>query len=211
MIPVSVTLTTCGRLDLLKDTIDSFISTNSYPIDEFTIICDDPSSNEAVFREYGKDFTVIGNVQNIGQKKSLDILFTNAKNEYIFHLEDDWYFDNNTPYIENSIQILENNPDIHQVWLRHEHDNPHKTIGSDIPYKDFTYKYVDPNFRDCWCGYSWNPGLRRKSDYVKMFPNGINKHYDELACSRHVKKFDYKVVLLNPSVCYHIGYGRSTQ
>ena len=73
------------------------------------------------------------------------------------------------------------------------------------------YRYVDPNFRNCWCGYSWNPGIRRKSDYLKMFPNGISEHYDELACSIHVKKFNYKVVLLQPTVCYHIGYGRSTQ
>lgn len=211
MKPISVTLTTCGRLDLLKSTIDSFLATNSYPIDDFTIICDDPESNNSVFREYGKDFKVICNSENIGQKKSLDILFSNAKNEYIFHLEDDWYFDNKSPYILNSIKILENNPDIHQVWLRHEHDNPHKTIGENEILEDFSYRYVDPNFRGCWCGYSWNPGLRRKSDYLKMFPSGITKHVDELDCSLYVKNFNYKVVLLNPTVCYHIGYGRSTQ
>jgi hypothetical protein len=37
---VSVVLTSCGRLDLLEQTIDSFFSINTYPITQFILIDD---------------------------------------------------------------------------------------------------------------------------------------------------------------------------
>ena len=47
------------------------------------------------------------NKENIGQRKSLNKLFAKCKNEYIFHLEEDWLFDNSsTSYIEDSLSIL---------------------------------------------------------------------------------------------------------
>ena len=208
---VSVTLTTCGRLDLLKRTLDSFYKFNNYDIDEFIIINDNPSvklTNEQIDRP---DITIINNETNLGQRESLDILFKLAKNEYIFHLEDDWEFDGSNNFIKNSIDILERYKTIHQVHVRHENDNPQKTLDDVFNRNDYTFSYLDPEFRGVWCGYSWNPGLRRKSDYLRMFPNGIVEHVDELECSKYVRKeFQYLTVLLFPTVCFHIGYGRTT-
>lgn len=207
---VSVTMTTCGRLDLLKRTIDSFHETNSYPIDEFIIVNDDPESSHILNELYGDKYTIINNDINYGQTKSLDIVFNSCVNEYIFHLEDDWFFDLSNDYIQDSITILKGNENIHQVWVRHEYDNPHKTIGNVIITDGVRYRLVDPNFNNSWNGYSWNPGLRRKSDHIKMFPNGISAFKDELACAIHTKNFNYKTVLLDKTCCYHIGYNRTT-
>jgi hypothetical protein len=209
---VTVTLTTCGRIDLLKRTIESFLKTNTYEIDEYLIINDNPLHGDEV-REIFKNIdncSLFLNTENVGQKRCLDTIFTEAKNEYIFHLEDDWMFDASNYYIEKSLNLLASLNDIHQVWVRHEYDTPHKTTGDIISTKDIQFKVMDSNFNGHWNGYSWNPGLRRKSDYLKMFPNGISQFKDELQCALHTRNFNYKAVMLQPTSCYHIGYDRST-
>lgn len=209
---VTVTLTTCGRIDLLQQTIDSFLERNTYPIDEFLIINDSPDHSSIISELYSdSEFHIINNPENIGQKKSLDLIFNQCKNEYIFHLEDDWLFDGGGGFVENSVKLLEFNPDIHQVWIRHEYDNPHKCVGTVLYENDIGYKLVDPMYQGVWNGYSWNPGIRRKSDYLRMFPNGISDFKDEMACAIHTRNFEYKTVLLIPTACRHLGYGRTSQ
>lgn len=208
---VSITLTTCGRMDLLEKTISSFHECNTYPIDEFIIINDNNNNKRELDIKYKKNYILIHNNERKGLLSNIDTLFTTARNEYIFHLEDDWMFDNSTNFIKNSISILDKRKDIHHVWLRHEYDNPHPCEESIISQDSFTYKMVVNNFRGGWCGYSWNPGLRRKSDHIAMFPNGVSVFKDEYQCSIHAMNFKYTSALLLPTVCYHIGYGRSTQ
>jgi len=203
---ISVTLTHCNRLDTLQQTIDSFLKTNTYPIDEFIIIDDsnNPICKEHIINTY-KEAQIIINPQRTGQKRSLDILFNQCRNEYIFHLEDDWMFDQRNSYMEKSLQILLDNPHIHQVAVRHERDNPHKASIS-IP--NATYNIMDSNFRGIWNGFSWNPGLRRKSDYKRMFPDGFVAFKDEADCAEHTKNFNYKTAILKDTACYHIGYNK---
>jgi len=198
-IPITVTITTCARLDLLKRTLDSFFKYNTYPIAEFLMT--DDSGNSAIAKElydlYGDKFKIFHN-NHIGLSKSLDILFTNASNEYIFHLEDDWEFDR-PGFIEDSLSIMKDKT-INQVWVRHSWDTPHKCN------EDGSL----PIWQE-WNGYSWNPGLRYKSDYLKMFPNGLQEFGEEFDCMQHSKKFNYKVVSSLNTSCYHIGYNRHTE
>lgn len=212
---ITVTLTHYRRLDHLRRTVHSFLNTNKYPIDQFLIIDDSGDSfyNKQVQTEYKEIANVIINDKTIGQRKSIDKMFSLCTNEYIFHLEDDWLFTNqlDTDYIGDSLIILKNNPDINQVWVRHEYDNPHKTIGEVYEIAGVKFKYVDPDFRGEWNGFSWNPGLRRKSDYEKFFPDGVQRFKDELQASKHVRNFNFKAVKLENTVCNHIGYDQPTQ
>lgn len=210
---ISVTLTHYRRLELLDRTISSFLKTNKYPVDEFFIIDDsgDDYYNSQIKAKYSDVATIIINSQNIGQRRSLDILFNSCKNDYIFHLEEDWLFDTDTPYIEQSMLILKNKLDIHQVHIRHRNDNPHPVIG-DIQYvQGVGYKFLDSDFRGVWNGFSFNPGLRRKSDLLKMFPKGLVEFKDEMQASLHTRKFNYKAVSLENTACRHIGWGVTTQ
>ena len=211
---ITVILTHYKRLDLLQQTIDSFTCTNMYPIDEFIIIDDSAEKyyNEEVIRLYGNIANIIINENNLGQKRSIDKLIDACNNEYIFHLEEDWLFDGKSKkYIENSLLILKNKPEIHQVHVRHHNDCVHPVIG-DVQYiNDVSYKFLDPNFRDAWNGFSFNPGLRRKSDINKMFPNGLEEFEDELQAALHTRQFDYRAVRLEDTVCRHIGWHNRTQ
>ena len=210
---ITVTLTHYKRLDLLKETLDSFFSTNNYDIDQLLII--DDSGEEYYSNEIKKLYsnaTVIENKENIGQRRSIDILLENCNNEYIFHLEDDWLFDSDSNnYIESSMKILKNNPNIYQVHMRHQHDDPNPCIGEVNYIDNVGFRFLDNNWRDCWTGFSFNPGLRRKSDIKKMFPNGLIEYKDEMQASIHTKKFNYKAVRLENTVCRHIGWNNRTQ
>jgi hypothetical protein len=211
---ITVTLTHYRRLDLLYKTINSFIKTNTYPIDQFLIIDDsgDRHFSDEIIRLYSDIATVIVNDKNMGQRKSIDKLLKYCNNEFFFHLEEDWLFDNTNPeYMLDSLKILKNRLDINQVHIRHRDDDPHICF-EDINYVDNVgFRFLDPDFRGEWNGFSFNPGLRRKSDILKMFPNGFVEFDDERQASIHTRKFDYKAVRLVNTVCKHIGWGRGTQ
>jgi len=212
MTPISVVLTSCGRHDLLDQTIVSFNNTNTYPIDEFIIINDSGKDEDFDYlrKKYTPNFKIIHNNKQLGQLKTIDKAYDFANNFYIFHLEDDWLFEEKNYYIENSLSILDNNYDIHQVWLRHEYDNPHKCKTEEIDLDGVKAFEVERNYQDVWNGFSFNPGLRRKTDYNTMFPNGYSEFADEKECAIQSAKFDYKVIRLKNTTCRHLGYGRST-
>jgi hypothetical protein len=214
--PITFTITSCDRIDLLEKTLNSFMSINNYEIDEF--IMSDDSGNEEISNhlktKYGDKFKIISNNPKVGLSKSIDNLFSSAKNEFIFHCEDDWMFDTNLNLINDSLSILNENPDIHQVSVRHNYCNPHKPSGEKQTTSTLVeYWILNQEFRSTptqvWNGYSWNPGLRRKSDYLKMFPNGVSEFGDEYDCANYTKKFDYKSAILVNTSCFHLGVERT--
>jgi hypothetical protein len=215
-IPISFTITSCNRLYLLEKTINSFFNVNEYFLDEF-ILSDDSGDleiNEKLKNLYGEKFKIVKNKTQIGLSKSLDNLFTNCKNEYIFHCEDDWFFESNPNMILESLEILEENRNIHQVFLRHRSDYQHPTTSDVLKTTSgFKYRLLSQNFltshNNNWNGYSWNPGLRRKSDYLTMFPNGISHFGDEYICSQHSRNFNYLSCTLENTSCYHLGKDRT--
>jgi hypothetical protein len=212
---ITVTLTHYKRLDLLEDTISSFLRTNVYPIDQFLIIDDSEDLNisNEVIRQYSDVADIIVNESNIGQRKSIDKLIEKCRNDLIFHLEEDWLFDcsENTNYIAESIQILNLRKDIHQVHIRHQDDDPHCAVGDVCEVDGINFKMMDPDFRGEWNGFSFNPGLRRKSDITRMFPQGLQEFKDEKDAAMHTRKFNYKAVRLINTACRHIGWGRGVQ
>lgn len=212
---ITVTLTHYKRLNHLDRTINSFLETNNYPIDQFLIIDDsgDPHYSTTIKEKYSKLATIIVNENTIGQRKSIDRLFNLCKNEYIFHLEDDWLFDcpKDSKYIEDSLTILKNREDIHQIWIRHDDDNPHKCVGDILEVNNVQFKIVDPNFRGMWNGFSWNPGLRRKSDLKRFFPNGVQEFKNELEAAKHTRHYNFTVAKLENTACRHIGGDCPTQ
>lgn len=207
MVPITFTLTSCGRPDLLDITLASFVEHNTCPIPCW-IISED-SGDPGILQEVrdivdkhlgdkiGISYRVIGGPK-VGQRKRLDQMFKMVDTDYIFHCEDDWEFDS-SGFIESSLAIMALQPDVNQVWVRHQDDTPHKCLD------DMT---MDPNFMGIWNGYSWNPGLRRKWDYDRMFPDGVSAFEDEAACAIYTRKFNYKAVSLRNTACRHIGYGR---
>lgn len=212
--PITVVLTSCGRYDLLKQTLDSFFALNTYPIDRF-ILHEDSMDKDAlnalpyIISNY--EVEIISPIfSKRGLSKSIDKLYSTAQEGYIVHIEDDWLFHSNPNFIADSIKILEAHPDIHQVWCRDEADHTHP-LSEPLEIAGIPCKAALPNYQWHWQGFSWNPHVKRLSDYKRMFPNGYAEFGDEALCSKRANKFGYKAVALINSACKHIGYGRHTE
>lgn len=146
---ITLVLTSCGRLDLLEKTLDSFFEFNTYPIHQFIITED--STDQNIFdqcitlnKKYDNKLEFIFNKEKLGQTKSIDLAYSTIKTPYIFHLEDDWEF-YKPNFIEDSIKLLESRPDILQAWIRPKSDGILNKIGAKVFTQDNTsYRKVLP-------------------------------------------------------------------
>lgn len=210
---VTVCITSCGRWNLLQATLDSFLKLNKYPIAKYLLHED--SGDIKIFEKIKEKYPFIECIRsesNVGLLKSIDNLYALVETPYIFHLEDDWYFEGNPNFIEQSLEVLEN-PNIHQVWIR-------QGIPEDWLERQVVsgYRMVKQSHFGDWCGFSFNPGLRRLSDYKQMFPNGydalnthgVNSVLNEHECNQVASAQGYRAAILNNRVCRHLGEGKST-
>jgi glycosyltransferase involved in cell wall biosynthesis len=230
---VTVCITSYNRLDLLKQTIDSFIKLNTYPIERIAVIEDsaNPAMRDAIIAEYGDKIDLIYNEQSIGQVLSIDKIYKTVNTQYIFHTEDDYQYIGNPNFIKESVELLEERNDIHQVWIRHlenfvcSHgsvENGSAQFEKEIlqSTSGIKYRMYKQAYFDLWSGFSWNPGLRRTQDYINMFPEGYaafitpeNKHSGvviESKCSEHALKQGYRGVFMIDGACNNMGVTRGT-
>lgn len=171
---VTMVLTCCGRTDLLEITLKSFFRYNTYPIKKLIITED--SGIKQNFDKIRKivpcELNIIENETNIGQIASIDKAYARVDTDYIFHCEEDWEF-YASGFIEKSFEILVTNPKLITVWLRGYHDTKNHAImideKFDLPSGDFYY-LMDGTRKKHWCGFTFNPGLRRTKDCMLFHP-----------------------------------------
>ncbi|MCM8536376.1 MAG: glycosyltransferase [Lentisphaeraceae bacterium] len=205
----TVVLTSCGRFNLLTPTINSFLKYNTEPIRNFIIIEDsgDETVHSSVPENFKEHFTIILNKPNLGQIKSIDKAYSLVKTKYVFHCEDDWEF-YRSGFIEESIKILESNSQILQVWLRdYYHDikvhSPYHYLGDKQTIDQINFHKVETKKED-WQGFSFNPGIKRYSDYLKM---GLYDSFGgEKVLSKAYHEAGYFAVILENSAVAHIGF-----
>jgi hypothetical protein len=163
---VTVVLTSCNRPTLLAETLKSFDKFNTYPLHYFIVIEDSgvKGCNDKLKESY-PFITWIENDINKGQPYSIDTAYALVRTPYIFHCEEDWQF-YKSGFIEQSKVILENNPNVLQVWIRAENDtNGHPLLPKIYNCKGVEYKHPTTKHLGIWNGFSFNPGLRRLKEY----------------------------------------------
>jgi hypothetical protein len=169
---VTLVITSCGRFDLLKQTLISFFKFNTYPIYECIIIDDSGNVTDLDFlKEYIPVPTkFIINDKNIGQIQSIDKAYAEVTTPYIFHCEDDWEFFK-SGFIEESFNILNADLSVVTVWLRSHQDTMGHPINCEmIKTSTVEYYYLEYNYKGKWHGFTLNPGLRRLSDCMRFHP-----------------------------------------
>lgn len=171
---VTVVLTACNRADLLEKTLDSFFQMNTYPIKRFIIIDDGMNfgCNDFVKEKYEFPIELIYNNPKLFQIKSIDYAYSLVDTEYIFHMEEDWLF-LKPSFIEDSMKVLEADSNILQVQLRGIDDTTLKHPWHDGIYELDGLQMVMLRYMGVWNGFSFNPGLKRLSDW-KVLPNGYD-------------------------------------
>lgn len=141
--------------------------------------------------------------------------------DYIFHCEDDWEFYRGG-FIEDSLRVLESNKYVYQVWLRSfyhdiKRDYPFHSLGEKFSCDKTVYnKLLSSNPK--WQGFSFNPGLRRKSDYLSI-KGGYASFLDESnssasvesALSSNMKSLGMYAAILENDAVAHTGYDSHIQ
>ena len=155
----------------------------------------------------------------IGQIAAIDLAYARVDTPYIFHLEDDWEF-YRPGFIERSRALLERDPKILQVWLRAWND----TMGHPLVWcaVDRTIGVLAKNYAGVYHGFSFNPGLRRLSDYQRLGAYSrqrlvtqlwertpsLGLRYEVEANNFYAKLGYYAVILDEMGYVRHIGDGR---
>lgn len=209
---VSVVLTSCGRFDCLMKTIESFRKFNKFPIHEF-IICEDSGDKNmhGAVKELCPDATLILHKQNVGLVANIDSGYSRVKTPFVFHMEDDWEFYRGG-FIEKSLEILFIYPHIMQVWIRDLKDtNGHPVEEKKYKAGSANFFLLETNVMGAWHGFSWNPGLRRMSDYKLVGPfNKIMPHLKagerEMYIGIEFYRLGFRAAILLEGCCIHIGY-----
>lgn len=207
---ITLVVTSCGRLDLLKHTLESFDRFNTAPVREVFITEDAGDEGvRAVIPDHWKDHcTFFVNRPKLGQLASIDLAYEQVKTPYIFHCEDDWEF-YRPGFVEDSRTILELRPEILQVWLRnyiydlHVH-SPYIRLGArevvgGVP----CYPLISD--KPEWQSFSLNPGLRRLKEYRLCAP--FAGYGGEKALSQRYAELNLTAVTLEGDAVLHTGFG----
>jgi hypothetical protein len=211
---VTVCLTSCGRQDLLEQTIKSFYAFNTSPITRFIVSEDSGIKGintqlQAIYPQI--EFINDGIKQ--GQIKSIDSMYQQVTTPYIFHCEDDWQF-YRKGFIEESLSILTKHHEVLTVWLRAKND----TNGHPFQWSaKHNANKVKTDFRG-WHGFTFNPTLKRLSDYQRIgsysevtFFDPANPSKSEKEIGQVYKDLGYIALLSKHGYTKHLGWNRTVK
>ncbi len=200
---MSFVLTSCGRVDLLDRTLESFFKFNNYPLENLYLTEDSVDKNvyKKIDEKWGNKINLLLNKRKKGQIQSIVDVYKLIETPYVFHCEDDWIY-NRRGFIRDSLKILEHDPKIIQVWLESKDSASRLDIFSYGPLK----KYKGIGFREVYCkeGWEWGyfsfrPGVKRMKDYNLI--GGYENYKNELDIGVSYKKLGYYTVIIeNPAV-----------
>ena len=206
---VTAVITSCGRFDLLEETLDSFFEFNTYPIKKIIIIEDSTEGKKlekliSKYKDKKQKFQLIVNEKRLGQLKSIDKAYREIDTKYIFHCEDDWKFFKKG-FIEKSIKLLEEDEKILIVGLRSKKDFPENFFFD----KDYVSKSGEHYYNVKGEIFTYNPALRRKKDMdlFGLHEKLENQRYEEVL-SNFYKERGYKTVFFEEPAVEHIGNKR---
>jgi hypothetical protein len=214
---VALVVTSCNRFDLLEQTLRSFFEYNTYEISQHIII-EDSHNLDKLRQVLGRfprvEFTILNNDPQIGQMRSIEKAYSKVVSDYIFHCEDDWEF-YRPGFIEASFKVLDSDAKIVTVWLREQDDTNNHPVEPELfeclGDADLRYQIMMRNFRkteasQAWCGFTFNPGLRRLADYRLIAPMG--QYPTERAVSEAYYRLGFKAAIFPVGYVRHIGYHR---
>ena len=222
---ITAVITSCGRLDLLKKTIHSFNRYNTFHISHMIVIDDSGDKLEhwkmQVYLDridFSNIYKVkfIANEENIGQVRSIDKAYSEVTTPYIFHCEEDWEFYKHG-FLEKSLEVLKADEKIITVWLRELTDtNTHPYDPTVYTANQVQYHLLSLNFQNIWHGFTWNPGLRRKSDYDLIKPfiqygEGQEAAIAECHVGQEYKNLGFRGAILTEGAVRHAGGKESTR
>lgn len=230
---ITITSTTCKRLDLFKKTVNSFLECcldfDKFEIDKWFIIDDNSSleDREEMKKLYPFMTFYYKTPAQKGHARSINLMLRHVDTPYLFHLEDDWQFYYKDNFFTHLYQVIQEKSEYKQVLLNNmygevpEHEQLigghwHRTKdGLNYIVHEYTATEEEKNiFNRKWgfkpnCSYwphfSFRPGLSK----MELFHNlgEFNEdvwHFEMNYAHKYVAK-GYKTLFLPGMACKHIG------
>lgn len=203
---VTICVTSCGRLDLLAETLASFRRFNTGG----KFLIHEDSRDGAIIDEVRRTYPwaeVISSPERMGIMASIDRLYSTATTPYIFHLEDDWKFDGPVNW-DAAIRVLETHPEIANVSLRafDEIKEKYRQRSDSLTVAGADFRVMHRDAHPEFYGWSPNPGLISKSLYETYAP--FARYYPD-KMSAVIKQDGMRLAYLLPGVARHIGQKRN--
>jgi len=206
---ITAIMTSCGRIDLLRQTLNSLRTTASSL--SRVLILDDSGNKEqqlAMKQEFGAIAEFIFPEKKLGQAAARDLLQSKVTTPYAFICEDDWLF--LAPgYLEASLEILKEQPSVMIVRLC-EYDADHKgkthVTGHGTPYYDNVPTKCDNG--GYWQGYTTQCNLQRTGDFATHLGR-YTDYPSEYELDAAFGRTGLRSVYLTRDYIQHIGAGRS--
>ncbi len=203
---VTLCLTSCGRLDLLKRSLESFEAHNPGGALMISEDSADPAMRDGIIAAF-PHARLMWAPERLGLMRSIDRMYAEVKTPYLFHLEDDWLFDGPVDWAA-LIRLLETRPDVSNVPVRHFDDiKPKYRARSDrAAVGDAVFQVIHSDAHPEFFGWSSGPGLMRTKTYFDYAPFGRFLH-DQVSAA--IKRDGGREAYLVPGLARHIGQERN--
>lgn len=228
---ITFTITTCKRYDLFSQTMNSFINCCT-DIDKISRwICVDDNSSEEDRKKMQEKYPFFEfyfkTPEEKGHPRSMNILQKMVKTPYVFHMEDDWTFFIQKPYLQNCLDILSENPEFGQCLINRnyaelpEHiryvGGHHQTTDENKRYilhehaptveaqQKFYEKYGHKDNCAYWPHFSFRPSLLKTSVWKQLGPFDENVAHFEMVYARNYAQKKLQSVFLEGVYCKHTG------
>ena len=201
---ITLCLTIGKRPEELRKTLESIVSQIRF---EHIIAINDFRDEETsqVFRELCPHGILIVQTEQVGHHRAVDLMYSQVKTPYIFHCEDDWFFDQPLE-LDTYIELLNNDSNANIVCLR--------KVSNFILTEDqqTQVKYYETNplatarldyTHAKWHGYTFNPHIARIETWKKT--GGFYKFKKERDVSIFFRSQGKYNLFLTEGVCHHIG------
>ncbi len=144
---VTFTITTCKRIDLFKNTVNSFINCceDVHLISNWICVDDNSSAEdrEEMQRLYPFFTFYFKNIEEKGHPRSMNIIKKLVTTPYLFHIEDDWNFFERRKYISECLEVLSQSKNIGQCLINKNYAETGEIdiIGGDLNFTKNNLRY----------------------------------------------------------------------
>lgn len=226
---ITFTITTCKRVSLFKQTMNSFLSCclDKHLIKEW--ICVDDNSDECDRREmevlYPFFKFVFKKPEDKGHSRSMNIILSMVKTPYLFHMEDDWKFILKKNYMSECLEIL-STKNVHQCAINKNYAEVenidikgglfktttnglryyiHEHCPNEKSYSLFNSKYGNCKNSAYWPNYTLRPSLISVKTLETVGKFNENAPHFEMEYAYRYTMLGYKTGFMEGIYCLHIG------
>jgi hypothetical protein len=201
---LTVVLTSCGRFDLLEETIASFL--DHFDTDRIFIAEDAGDvGTAAAFAAKVPQVDMRVNTPKLGQMRSIDALYASVQTPYVVHLEDDWKFAGGLD-LDRVVRFLEARPDISVVCIGYRFDARFARSARKTTQDGIDYWVWDLDAHPKWFSYSFNPSVGWLALWRDIGPYA--RFATEEGLSQFAKARGMRIAMVIPSLAEHIGEKR---